>query len=573
MFAETIEYVNYYTSSTGGGGDPPADNLQIRSLTVGNAYKAEIMTDPEDDGAVYVLDQLGVGTTSPSGALHLIGLNGAADRVVFVPGIDLPGGGVPGIRVGLGTAAPEGLLHVRGTDDAQESLLFVPGNNTAAAGVPRIRMGINTAAPQSALHVVGEPDTVSQVMFMPGADTAIAGAPSLSFGIGTPAGIVNGEQLFGHIRWDAATGARVNVQNMSNIGHAQLGLVTNTGFIGYLAAVGSDVINVQCMDKFIAASRLGKDLVLSAEDANSNLLFMTQGTGGIPNQPAMEKMRVTSAGNVGIGITAPAGKLHVVGFTDTHDTASFTSGPDTAAPGVPSMSVGIGTANPQYPLDVNGGFRAAYMWLDNAPNCGIFFRDMNTASSSPDTRAFQIQTDNSRIIFSSWRDVPNYVVRDPSILVLHHNNRVSIGGLDASYTLQVHGSAGKPGGGGWTNPSDRRLKKNIRPLGNALEKLLALRGVQFEWIHPEQHKGEPGTGFVGQEVGKIFPDWELEADASGADAKLLNGSKMKSFYLPTAFQAYVVESIKQLQQEGRRLEERRRRLEKEIETLNREGPI
>jgi hypothetical protein len=50
--------------------------------------------------------------------------------------------------------------------------------------------------------------------------------------------------------------------------------------------------------------------------------------------------------------------------------------------------------------------------------------------------------------------------------------------------------------------SDRRLKRNITPIENALEKVLALRGVEFDWIKDGAHE----IGLIAQEVEAIVPD-------------------------------------------------------------------
>jgi len=57
--------------------------------------------------------------------------------------------------------------------------------------------------------------------------------------------------------------------------------------------------------------------------------------------------------------------------------------------------------------------------------------------------------------------------------------------------------------------SDERLKKNIEPLTGALDKLLQLRGVNYEWKDPDDYTHPVGTqtGFVAQEVQKVLPKW------------------------------------------------------------------
>src|SRR5439155_6873876 len=48
-------------------------------------------------------------------------------------------------------------------------------------------------------------------------------------------------------------------------------------------------------------------------------------------------------------------------------------------------------------------------------------------------------------------------------------------------TLTVNGTASKPAGGSWAVFSDARLKKNVQPLEGALDRLMRLQGVTFEY--------------------------------------------------------------------------------------------
>ena len=69
--------------------------------------------------------------------------------------------------------------------------------------------------------------------------------------------------------------------------------------------------------------------------------------------------------------------------------------------------------------------------------------------------------------------------------------------------------------------SDVRLKKNVEPLTGALEKLLLLKGVTFQWKNPEEHEGDSGTvfGFLAQEVEKVFPSWVKQEGYKAPDGK------------------------------------------------------
>ncbi|MEO6065013.1 MAG: tail fiber domain-containing protein, partial [Lysobacterales bacterium] len=115
------------------------------------------------------------------------------------------------------------------------------------------------------------------------------------------------------------------------------------------------------------------------------------------------------------------------------------------------------------------------------------------------------------------------------------------GRLEASgpnFTL-YSGNAYKPGGGPFAVVSDVRLKQNIAPLGGALDRLLQLRGVTFEYRpdNSELTPAGPQIGFIAQEVREVFPSWVEE----GKDGYLSVGS--------SGFEALTVEALRDLKAE------------------------
>ena len=48
--------------------------------------------------------------------------------------------------------------------------------------------------------------------------------------------------------------------------------------------------------------------------------------------------------------------------------------------------------------------------------------------------------------------------------------------------------------------SDKRLKDNITPIPNALDKVLSLSGNTFDWNQASDYEGQGGTGVIAQEV-------------------------------------------------------------------------
>ena len=102
--------------------------------------------------------------------------------------------------------------------------------------------------------------------------------------------------------------------------------------------------------------------------------------------------------------------------------------------------------------------------------------------------------------------------------------------------LRVNGNAFKPGGGSWGNTSDVRLKRHVRPLTGALDQLLRLRGICFEWKEPEKQGNltGPQMGMLAHEVEEVFPEW-ISTDPEGYKQLTIRG-----------FEALVVEALRTL---------------------------
>ena len=77
---------------------------------------------------------------------------------------------------------------------------------------------------------------------------------------------------------------------------------------------------------------------------------------------------------------------------------------------------------------------------------------------------------------------------------------------DATYELKVAGDIAASGDIVAYNTSDERLKNNIQPIENALDKINKLGGYTFEW-NEELQKARSGNdiGVIAQEVDSVFP--------------------------------------------------------------------
>ena len=112
---------------------------------------------------------------------------------------------------------------------------------------------------------------------------------------------------------------------------------------------------------------------------------------------------------------------------------------------------------------------------------------------------------------------------------------VGIGTVAPSYVLDVSGEARADK---WVTSSDARLKTNVMGIDGflALNMLLTLRGVSYEWIDPARGDGRR-FGMLAQEVEDVFPSWV----SRGTDGYLALSYE--------GFQALAVESMRAMRTE------------------------
>jgi len=263
--------------------------------------------------------------------------------------------------------------------------------------------------------------------------------------------------------------------------------------------------------------------------ANAGAIVFNPFGGTVPNGMVLRtadtnRITVTEGGNVGIGTDTPAQKLSVQGGASV------------------SGNVGIGNSAPTDRLHVTGGnVRVdAGASMGYAPSIDTVTIDGQTAATygvgwhSDSWNVFGLtawMTGYGGIRFFTSAGVPRMSINEGGL--------VGIGTDTPSFLLEVNGSAGKPGGGSWSVSSDRRLKKNIATLEGALDTLLSLRGVSFEYEDPQAINELAGQriGFVAQEVEDVLPDWVEES----------NGYKRLTV---RGFEALAVEALRELKQEN-----------------------
>ena len=124
-----------------------------------------------------------------------------------------------------------------------------------------------------------------------------------------------------------------------------------------------------------------------------------------------------------------------------------------------------------------------------------------------------------------------------------------------TYTFFVNGQAG--GKSAWASVSDEKMKKNIADIANPLDKIIALRGVNFDWKDSVNFEKGRQMGFIAQEVEKVIPEVVRNS-----------GDEYSMYYGPVT--ALLVEGIKEQQKVIESQKARINIQEKELELLRRE---
>jgi hypothetical protein len=187
----------------------------------------------------------------------------------------------------------------------------------------------------------------------------------------------------------------------------------------------------------------------------------------------------------------------------------------------------------------------------NTPQHGLFF--ISASSGAGGAGNLIIRNDNVSYNYTG--------------IIITPSNYVGIGTTSPDFPLTVNGSAGKPGGGSWSNWSDARLKHDITPLTGTLDKLLNVRGVSFFYNEPEKIGELSGqrTGVIAQEVEKVFPEW-VDVGASGYKSVTFRGFEALTIEALRDLRTEKDSQIKALRDENAALRVRLERLERAIES-------
>lgn len=282
----------------------------------------------------------------------------------------------------------------------------------------------------------------------------------------------------------------------------------------------------------------------------------------------------SNSGDIGIGTTTPNSKLQVNGSStdpalrvQVAGNTKFLVNPNGGAVigGAGSTSptnglyvtgdVGIGTSNPNAKLHVVSSGTSGYAGeiALTAPNMTsgetVLTFGKNTITRNRAELRFKYVASGS----TSNRYEFGFSNVQPFV-AFTAGEQAGIGTLSPSYKLHVNGSAGKPGGGSWTNASDKRLKDRIVPFQDGLDAILAIRPVKYHYNKLSGMDTQPEyVGVIAQELKEIAPymvgsfekdeETYLDVDNSAMTYMLINGMKEQQALIQK--QAAAIELLQQ----------------------------
>lgn len=380
-------------------------------------------------------------------------------------------------------------------------------------------------------------------------------------------------------------GTSIQGSNNISIGNGSAGSFTNT--------TGSNNIYIgpNTGDQSFVASNsvvIGANATFSA--SNSVVLGAISGIAG-----------ATVTHNVGIGTSAPVSRLHVrnngtsgaalsvdaTGFFENNNhTYVQLMSPAANESGVifghPSQTIGGGIFYNNAGL-LNGLiFRSGStnrMFLDASGNVGI-------GVAAPSERlevAGNVNSNNGDFYGGSLNGVINMgggimnplinIIADVTPTPLNANGDEDLYIAD---DIELGGQGFKPGGGSWAAASDARLKKDVQPFSDGLDKVLAIKPVSFKYNDRFKHldNGKTYIGVIAQEIKEVAPytvelmpfGQLMEEDENGVERVVKPGENFYS-YDSSALTYMLINAVKELKSmndsQAKAIEE----LKKEIEML------
>jgi len=471
-------------------GTIPTGVLLGRQLVVGSSTGSEVIAFREDT-SVAVGDKVGaflIGNSDTDGAEdHFVGMwgkvsstNGSQD-LHFAAGRSGYEGDVPQMtldssgNVGIGTDSPARKLEIHNSATNAEGFRVL---QTTAGRTSGGALGLfyddQAGTTQTTLQVI-QNGTGDIFQLFDGASQVLTVKDGGNVGIGTnnPTAPLHVDAAgMGDVYSGLIENTTTDTDHYNVVRFMQGASGSATGFVG---TGGSATSNTAFRNTFVVGTQTSNDFVVATNDT--------------------ERMRIDSSGNVGIGTDSPAQSLDTTGKIRIRDGGNTTipsiqmgaSGVDGLS--LPSTNTVAFITNSAERMRIDAG-GAMHIGTTAQPGGG-WDTHLNVAH---DTNAAYFRSTGSGGSAGVGIQVGTYTATTYA-LVFYNGQQGSAGGVslaNANASTSVT----------YNTSSDYRMKENIKPLENGLDRLKQLKPVKFDW----KTNDETSEGFIAHEVQEIFPD-------------------------------------------------------------------
>jgi hypothetical protein len=518
-----------------------ADLTASTGISVTNGAGSLTITNTAPD---QVVSLTGAGTTSISGTYPNFTVTsndqftGTVTSVTGTAPVVSSGGNTPAISMAAATGSVNGYLT--STDwNTFNNKTSNTGTVTSVGGTGTVN-GLTltgTVTTTGNLTLGGTLDLSSPPAI--GGTTPAAGSFSSLTDSGNLTFTGTGNRILGDFS-NATLANRLMFQNSVTNGATSVGILPNgTGLnSAYNVFAGSDVTNTS-FGQFRVGTDTGDVRISSGNIGTGTVLPLTMYTGGI------ERLRIDTSGNVGIGISSPQGKFQVLNegslATDTDGNTSntmivganknatnnqgnlFIYSNSTATDGF-GGSIGFGgfysgtlvAAFGRIAGVRTGGSFTGALTFNTRDSGGTMPERMRITSggsvliantAAVDSEKLRVtQTSNNLAVFIDITAASSTASPAISIRKQDNDNTTAQTYISFAFNAGASGAGGIQGNGAtgvqFFSSSDQRLKENIINLDSQLNNILSIKPRKFDFIEGPKDC----IGLIAQEIETIYPD-------------------------------------------------------------------
>jgi hypothetical protein len=326
------------------------------------------------------------------------------------------------------------------------------------------------------------------------------------------------------------------------------------GLTNYIQLDGSEVETVfnqkiKIEDDKKLCIGTGRDLEIYHDGTDD--IINTKGTAFKLLDNGTERLRINSSGNIVINENGNSMDFRVEGDTDAN--LLFVDGS--------ADRVGIGTGSPSFKLKVNVDNGTYSDWetiaafqskrgADSETEAGIMINSLGDALGGQISSNWY-WTDNTGAKGNTGRGAGIFGISNATnnesefywqTTAYNDTTLTTQMKLDNAQSLHVAADVVAYS----TSVSDERFKDNIETIPNALDKVMQLRGVEFDW-NATSRKGQHDLGVVAQEVEKVLP--ELVKEKTLCTGEFTDNEKEFKTVDYDKIVAVLIEAVKQQQEE------------------------